>query len=70
MCKKFQLLYNERKRNGYTLEQIAKMINISMSAYFDKEKGTRDFTYTEMRLLSNVFDQSLDYLFQEEARNA
>lgn len=72
MAKRFMNLYNARIRKGYTLECIAEKIGISKSAYFDKEKGydsnnrKRDFTFTEMKKLADLFNESLDYLFEED----
>lgn len=68
--KKFKNLKDERERRGYSLEATGNRINISKSSYFNKEKGTHDFTYTEMKKLSLLFNQSLDYLFEEEKAGA
>lgn len=70
MNKKFKMLENERKRSSLTIDEISGKIGISNSAYFSKEKGTHDFTYTEMRKLAEYFNKSLDYLFREDKEYA
>jgi len=70
MDKKFKVLESERRRSGLTIDEISKKIGISNSAYFSKEKGTHDFTYTEMKKLAELFKKSLDYLFEEDKEYA
>ncbi|WP_433912307.1 helix-turn-helix transcriptional regulator [Staphylococcus sp. LKG3-3] len=68
--KRFRNLKDERERKGYSLENMGKMIDVSKSSYFNKEKGTHEFTFTEMKKLSLIFNKSLDYLFEEEKEHA
>ncbi|MDR2833653.1 MAG: helix-turn-helix domain-containing protein [Streptococcaceae bacterium] len=57
-------LYALRKEMGYTQSEVAKAINISTNAYLQKEKGSREFTLTEMFNIANFFNKELCDIFQ------
>lgn len=47
-----------------TQSQIAELLGISKQAYYLKENGKTDFKLSEMRILANFFNKSLDELFR------
>lgn len=58
-----RVIKGERARLGYNQQFIADKLGISKSTYNLKENGKREFTETEMRILSMIFGKSLDELF-------
>ncbi|UXS60986.1 helix-turn-helix transcriptional regulator [Staphylococcus ureilyticus] len=57
---------NERDRKNLNQEEIAKLLNISLQSYCNKEKGKTNFVLSEMHTLAKFFKMSLDDLFWEE----
>lgn len=53
----------ERGRLGYNQEYVASKLNISKTTYNLKENGKREFTENEMKILSKLFNKTLDELF-------
>lgn len=53
----------ERVRLGYTQSFVADKLKISKTTYNLKENGKREFTETEMIVLSKLFKKTLDDLF-------
>lgn len=58
-----RVIKSERARLGYNQQFVADKLGISKSTYNLKENGKREFTETEMRILSTIFKKSLDELF-------
>lgn len=58
-----RVIKSERARLGYNQQFIADKLGVSKSTYNLKENGKREFTETEMRILSIIFGKSLDELF-------
>ncbi|MBS4751001.1 helix-turn-helix transcriptional regulator [Carnobacteriaceae bacterium zg-ZUI78] len=56
-------LYELRKINGLTQEELAKKMNISVVSFRNKELGKSEFTQDEMFFLSNFFNKSVDEIF-------
>ncbi len=54
----------ERIRHGYSQMEIAKLSGMSETTYNLKENGKRDFTQTEMLLLSKILEKTMDELFK------
>ena len=52
------LLENEIKKSGCTKKHIAKQLNITTAAFYNKRKGVRDFTVAEMVKLCDVLNIS------------
>ena len=51
-----------RKMNGYKQEELAKLLNVTQSAYSRKENGKRGFTINEITMLKNIFKVTYDDL--------
>lgn len=49
-------LKGKRISMGYTQEDMAKMLNISLSSYNLKENGERDFSMDEVRRILELLD--------------
>lgn len=58
-------LYVARRENRMKQKEVAEKIGMHKQTYHLKECGKRDFSLTEARLLSKLFDRSLDELFGE-----
>ena len=56
-------LYIARREAKIKQSDLAKMLGIHQVTYSRKESGSRDFTITEARMLSQIFNKSLDELF-------
>ena len=50
---------------GYTQSEIAVLLGISQQGYSLKEKGKRDFSIEEVRLLKKILNVSYEQLFNE-----
>lgn len=57
-----EILKSERKKHGYTQEQIAKILNIGRQAYTLYETGTNTPTLENLIKLADLYKVSLDYL--------
>jgi len=47
-------------------EDLAKILEISVVAYRNKENGKTQFTLEEAKKISNIFDFSIDEIFFED----
>lgn len=57
---------NERERKNLNQEEVAKVLNISIQSYCNKEKGKTNFVLTEMHTLAKFYKTSLDELFWQD----
>jgi repressor LexA len=62
MHMKRENLFNERKKNGWTQEQVAKKIGITKSAYAHIERGTKTPSYKNVLLLEDLFNNTHRFL--------
>ena len=51
-----------RKLNGYRQEDLAKLLNVTQSAYSRKENGKSRFTINEITMLTHIFKVTYDDL--------
>ena len=58
-----------RKEAGYTQKQIAKMLNVTQSAYSQYENNIIEPDIKTMIKIANIFDISLDMLLEREYKN-
>lgn len=52
-----------RKEQGLNQEDIAKILDINISTYRNKETGKSSFRDYEMFLISNYFDKPIEEIF-------
>lgn len=52
-----------RKENNLTQNDVAKILNLNISTYQNKETGRSSFRDYEMFLLSKYFNKSLEEIF-------
>lgn len=57
------MLRDERKKRGWTLEDVGKMVGISKQSVCDIEKGRRYPSYKILIALENVFHKNHRELF-------
>ena len=57
-----------RNKNNYSCEQMAKILGISKTYYWQLEKGTRRVTYDMAIKIADVFGVMPDDLFYEETK--
>lgn len=69
MTKKRLKVSNARDREGYSQQQTAEKLNISIQSYNAKENGKRDFSSIEMKILATLFNKTLDDLFWEDGEH-
>ncbi|UXU48940.1 helix-turn-helix transcriptional regulator [Staphylococcus arlettae] len=55
-----------RDRNNFNQEKIAKVLNVSVQTYCNKESGKNEFRLSEMHTLAKFYNTSLDELFWED----
>lgn len=67
MSKNINLYVARRERNLYQKE-VAKMIGLHPQTYHEKEIGKKDFTLSEAKMLTQVFDCTLNDLFGGETK--
>lgn len=65
----YKNLEAELTRNGYTQNDVSKLLNISVSTVSDKMNGKREFKLIECKKLATWLNASIDYLFKEEVTN-
>lgn len=58
-------LFIKRRENRLTQKDLAGKIGMHKQSYSEKERGIKDFTLTECRILTKVFDCTLNDLFGE-----
>lgn len=63
MKKYGQRLQELRKRNGYTQEELAKILNITRSSLAMYEQGQREPSMETQEMFADFFNVTLDYLF-------
>ena len=51
-----------RKKEGFTQQEIADLLNVNRVRYTNWESGKREPTYENLSMLSCIFDVSIDYL--------
>lgn len=61
MCNKKLKVY--RTMNGINQEELAKMIDVTLSTYSKKETGKAAFTLEEARKLAEYFNTNIEELF-------
>ena len=59
----YPILYITRKEHGHTQKAIAKKLSISPQRYQIKESGEGTFTLPEAKILSELYEMSIDELF-------
>ncbi|WP_277680351.1 helix-turn-helix transcriptional regulator [Gracilibacillus dipsosauri] len=64
MTKNIKLYVARRERNMYQ-KDVAKKIGLHPQTYHEKECGKKDFTLTEAKMLAQIFNCTLNDLFQE-----
>ena len=52
-----------RKEAGLTQKQMAEMLDINVSTYNKKETGQSNFLSSEMFIISNQFQKSIEEIF-------
>lgn len=52
-----------RAENGLTLDDMAKILNVTRTTYWYKESGKNDFTSTEIGIVRKLFKLSADEIF-------
>lgn len=55
-----------RKLIGYSQGEMAKVANICLTSYNQKENGKKDFTQTEMKLIADEIKESIPNLTIDE----
>ncbi|HSH25865.1 MAG TPA: helix-turn-helix transcriptional regulator [Massilibacterium sp.] len=59
-------LYVARRENKLHQKDVAEKLNIHPQTYYLKESGKQDFTISEAKRLSIIFNRTLDELFGGE----
>ncbi|TFJ92173.1 helix-turn-helix transcriptional regulator [Lentibacillus salicampi] len=59
-------LYVARRERDMHQKEIAKMIGMHPQTYHEKERGKKDFTISEAKMLAQIFDCTLNDLFMED----
>ena len=57
------LLMGIRKVNNLTQGDVAKLINVDVRTYQNKEKGVTQFKQNEMFILAKYFNKKIDEIF-------
>lgn len=63
MSEMYKNLFILRREHRMTQEDAGKLVNICQQTYYLKEKGKRDFTLKEAKLLAKHFKTTVDELF-------
>jgi len=56
-------LKGKRNELGFSLEDMANHLGISIDCYFRKEKGKTDFYLCEVRKILNLFNEKFENIF-------
>ncbi|ATH60773.1 helix-turn-helix transcriptional regulator [Staphylococcus nepalensis] len=64
----YPILYITRKEHGHTQKSIAKKLSISPQRYQLKESGKAFFTLPEAKILSDIYEISIDELFSSSIK--
>ena len=59
----YQKLKEIREKNGYTIEDIAKVIGKSAPNYYKKENGDVKFSVNEALLIAKFFKRKVETIF-------
>ena len=59
-------LINERKKNKLTQTEVSKIVSITTRKYRRLEAGTSDGNIKVWQRLSNLFNQPINYLLEDE----
>lgn len=59
----YPMLYIARKEHGHTQKAIAKKLSISPQRYQLKESGKAKFSLDEAKILSELYEMTIDQLF-------
>lgn len=55
-------IYNQRKKMGYTQEQLADMMNVSIQMISNLERGNKAIRIDNLIRLCNILNVSTDYI--------
>lgn len=55
-----------RSRHRYSQSKVADLLNISRQSYQLKESGKKDFTYSEIKRLGEIFNVSPGEIFFDD----
>ncbi|WP_069649668.1 helix-turn-helix transcriptional regulator [Caloranaerobacter ferrireducens] len=61
----FRYLKSLRVLEGFTQEQIAQLLNISVQSYNKKENGKVPFTANELKTLADFFGVAMENFFKD-----
>ena len=61
------VLKSLRKKAGYSQTELGNLLNLSKSTISMYEHGERTPDHTTMKLISELFNVSMDYLYEKEA---
>lgn len=64
----YPMLYIARREKGDTQKEIAKKLSISPQRYQLKESGKANFTLPEAKILSDMYEISIDELFSSSIK--
>ena len=64
-----EILKETRKLRGFTQSQIAGLLNISVTAYDDYERGRTEPDLTCLKKMAKILDVSIDYLLEVERQS-
>lgn len=54
-----------RKNKGYRQEDMAEILDISLSSYIRKENGRTQFLLREIAILTKEFEKPFSYIFSD-----
>jgi putative transcriptional regulator len=57
-------LYVARRERNLKQKDVAKKLGIHPQTYHEKERGKKDFTLSEAKMLAQIFNCTLNDLFQ------
>ncbi|OFJ78223.1 helix-turn-helix transcriptional regulator [Staphylococcus sp. HMSC056G08] len=64
----YPILYITRREHSHTQKYVAQQLSISPQRYQLKESGKASFTLPEARILSGLYNKSIDELFSKEIK--
>ena len=62
----YEILKRKREEKGYTIEDLARVIEKSPPTYFKKENGDVKFTVSEALKLADFLDEKVEDIFFKE----
>lgn len=63
MASKYELVHGYIRLAGYTLDEAAKLLNITRRTLDNKIKGNSDFTLSEAMKIKRLVGKSIDEIF-------